>query len=150
LLAREFNYYPEENREIQKKTREKVAKKNKENYSILKLFALSIPCIFLGISLLILSRYAKITSIRQELTQLEKQKVELEKEKMNLVAELERIKSSVKIEEDAITKLGMNYPTEDQIVYITVNVDENTIEPKEELTFVGKLSRILSMVLNFF
>lgn len=150
LLAREFNYRPEETKEIKNKNRTKVIKKQKENYSILKLFALTIPCIFLGISLLILSRYAKITSIRQELTKLEKEKEELEKIKMNLVADLEAIKSSVKIEEDAITKLGMSYPTEDQIVYITVNVDEDTNDPKEKPTLVGKLSKILGIVFNLF
>ena len=106
LLAREFSYYPEETIEVKKKHRKKKERKKKNNNSILKLFALTIPFVLLGISLLILSRYANITSIRQEPTKLEREKVELEKIKMNLIADLEGIKSSAKIEEDAITKLG--------------------------------------------
>ena len=148
LLAREFSYYPEETIEVKKKHRKKPVRKKKNNNSILKLFALIIPFVLLGISLLILSRYANITSIRQELTKLEREKVELEKIKMNLIADLEGIKSSAKIEEDAITKLGMTYPTEDQIVYITVN--HNTIEDEEKITLGGRLSKILSFVSNLF
>src|SRR5690606_11144063 len=115
-----------------------------------KLFALSIPCLFLAISLLILSRYAKITFIRQELTELEREKLELEKVRMNLVADLEGIKTSAKIEEDAITKLGMSYPNENQIVYITVNAIEDIEEAEEKFSLGGKLNKILSIVSNLF
>jgi len=149
LLAREFSYYPEETFEVQEKQREKVVRKKKNN-SVLKLFLLTIPFIILSISLLILSGYAKITTIRQELTELEREKVELEKTKMNLIADLEGIKSSGKIEEDAITKLGMDYPNEDQIVYITVNVNEDPIEQEEKLTLGGRLGKILGIVSNLF
>jgi len=149
LLAREFSYYPEETFEVQEKQRKKVVRKKKNN-SVLKLFLLTIPFIILSISLLILSGYAKITTIRQELTELEREKVELEKTKMNLIADLEGIKSSGKIEEDAITKLGMDYPNEDQIVYITVNVNEDPIEQEEKLTLGGRLGKILGIVSNLF
>lgn len=127
MLARELSYYPENSYEVKRqpnKTRRKVHKKGNDN--ILKYIALIIPIIILSISLLILSRYANITAIRQEITAMEREKVELEKIKMNLVADLEGIKSSARIEEDAINKLGMNYPTEEQIVYVTVG--DNTIE----------------------
>lgn len=149
LLAREFSYYPEETFEVQEKQRKKVVRKKKNN-SVLKLFLLTIPFIILSISLLILSGYAKITTIRQELTELEREKVELEKTKMNLIADLEGIKSSGKIEEDAITKLGMDYPNDDQIVYITVNVNEDPIEQEEKLTLGGRLGKILGIVSNLF
>lgn len=149
MLAREFSYYPEETFEVQEKQRKKVVRKKKNN-SVLKLFLLTIPFIILSISLLILSGYAKITTIRQELTELEREKVELEKTKMNLIADLEGIKSSGKIEEDAITKLGMDYPNEDQIVYITVNVNVDPIEQEEKLTLGGRLGKILGIVSNLF
>lgn len=149
MLAREFSYYPEETFEVQEKQRKKVVRKKKNN-SVLKLFLLTIPFIILSISLLILSGYAKITTIRQELTELEREKVELEKTKMNLIADLEGIKSSGKIEEDAITKLGMDYPNDDQIVYITVNVNEDPIEQEEKLTLGGRLGKILGIVSNLF
>ncbi|NLK43174.1 MAG: hypothetical protein GX300_02130 [Tissierellia bacterium] len=148
MLAREFSYYPEETLEVKKKVRKKAISKKKQNNSLLKLFVLTIPFVILGISLLILSRYANITTIRQELTELEREKVELEKVRMNLIADLEGIKSSAKIEEDAITKLGMNYPTEDQVVYISVNY--NTIENEEKITLGGRFSKILSFVSNLF
>src|SRR5699024_3376059 len=74
-----------------------------------------------AICLLILFRYVDITSVRQDITNLQNEKVELEKTKINLIGDLEGIKSSKKIAEDAIMKLGMNYPNPDQIVYISVN-----------------------------
>jgi len=124
LLARELSYYPEQTYEPKKKirkTKRKVHKKNTDN--IFKYAALIVALVVLAISILILSRYANITAIRQEITQLEREKLELEKVKMNLIADLEGIKSSVKIEEDAINKLGMNYPTEEQIVYVSIGED---------------------------
>jgi len=48
-------------------------------------------------------------------------KIQLQKEKEDLMAELEAIKSLTRIEEEALVKLGMDYPTEDQVVYISVD-----------------------------
>lgn len=147
MLARELSYYPESSYEVKKepkRTTRKVHRKGNDN--ILKYIALIIPIIILSISLLILSRYANITTIRHEITQMEREKIELEKIKMNLAADLEGIKSSARIEEDAINKLGMNYPTEDQIVYITVgeNIIETT-ETAERANLSNKFKSIFSI-----
>ena len=104
--------------------------------------------VILGIALSILFRYANITAVRQEITNLERQKVELEKVKLDLVADLEGIKSSVKIAEDAVTKLGMNYPTEGQIVYVSIN--DNKVEHVEKNSIGKQIRKVFSMVTNLF
>lgn len=144
LVAKsELSYYPIEELERQernvrpkKKTKQKQRRKQNQNQnqnratSFVKLVFLSIPLIILGISLLILVRYANITAVRQDITKLEREQIELEKNKMNLIAELEGIKSSEKIAEDAMLKLGMDYPTEGQIRYISVKDSSNKYENK--------------------
>ena len=127
----ELNYYPEEIYDIpnesnkkSKKTR-KNKKKSKSNVAIKTLFLFS-GLIIMGISLFILFRYANITRTRMELDKLEKQMIKLEKTKLDLVAELEGIKSSQYIVDEATNKLGMSYPKEGQIVYVSVNnTDDN-------------------------
>lgn len=151
LVARELKYYPTEEVDIQKKPKrkpKKVQQKKKRNNSLAKLMILSIPLFFLGIALLILFRYANITAVRQEITKLEREKAELEVLKQDLIGDLEGIKSSTKIAEDAITKLGMNYPDEGQIVYIAVN--QSTIDDLENTNKQSPLKKIFSIVANLF
>lgn len=151
LVAKELSYYPTEALEVKERPRKnikKVQEKKRNNNSFAKLIILSIPIIMVGIALFILFRYANITEVRQDITKLERQKVELEKTKQDLIAELEGIKSSVKIAEDAVIKLGMDYPTEGQIVYISVN--ENKIEQVEEPGIGKQIRKIFSMVTNLF
>jgi len=124
LEARELSYYPAEELEDNKrvrKQRSKSKKIKKRNNSGVKIIFLFLPLMICAICLLILFRYVDITSVRQDITNLQNEKVELEKTKINLIGDLEGIKSSKKIAEDAIMKLGMNYPNPDQIVYISVN-----------------------------
>lgn len=124
LEARELSYYPAEELEDNKrvrKQRSKSKKIKKKNNSGVKIIFLFLPLMICSICLLILFRYVDITSVRQDITNLQNEKVELEKTKTNLIGDLEGIKSSKKIAEDAIMKLGMNYPNPDQIVYISVN-----------------------------
>ncbi len=155
LVAKELSYYPTEALEVKDKPRKntkknirKVQEKKKKNNSLAKLTIMSIPMVILGIALSILFRYANITAVRQEITNLERQKVELEKVKLDLVADLEGIKSSVKIAEDAVTKLGMNYPTEGQIVYVSIN--ENKAEHVEKNSIGKQIRKVFSMVTNLF
>lgn len=136
LVAKsELSYYPIEELEVKERAsrpKKKIQQKQKQRQnratSFAKLVVLFIPMIFLGVSLLILVRYANITSVRQEITKLEKQQVELEKTKMNLIADLEGIKSSEKIADEAMFKLGMNYPTEGQIRYVSVKNSSNNYD----------------------
>lgn len=154
LVAKsELSYYPEEILEVsEKKTKSlknrKVAKKKKNNSNI-KLSFIGIATMFLILSLSILFRYANITKVRSEITQLEREKIELEKTKQDLIAELEGIKSSSRIEEDAIYKLGMDYPSEEQIVYLTINEVSTDIDG-DKVTIVKQLKNIISMVSSLF
>lgn len=154
LVARsELNYYPEpepqleQSKDSRKRKNRKQRRKKRVNSSV-KLVYILIAMIFLGISLFILSRYAEITLMRIEMTKLEKEKIELEKIKTNLIGELEGIKSSSQIAEDARLKLGMGYPTEGQIVYLAVedNIPNNDLEKgnmqgliKKAFNMVGSL-----------
>lgn len=154
LVARsELSYYPMETYEVKRQPNNKAKTgtkdiREKKNNSVPKLAFLTIPMIILGISLFILFGYAKITAVRIDITELENQKVELEKTKLNLIADLEGLKSSSKISKDAVLKLGMDYPTEGQIVYVSVN-DKNIVDI--EKASIGKhLKKVLSMVTNLF
>ena len=154
LVARsELSYYPVEELEVERKQRtpnkkikQKKVKQKKKSNSFAKLLYLFIPMIILSVSLVVLVRYANITAVRVDITKLERQKVELEKVKMNLLADLEGIKSSEKIAQDAIFKLGMNYPTEGQVIYVSV---ENSINDyAEEPTVQNQFKKFFGKVLG--
>lgn len=154
LVARsELSYYPVEAYEVKRQPMKKITNetrniRKKKNSSVPKLVLLTMPIIILGISLFILFGYAKITAVRIDITELEHQKNELEKTRLNLIADLEGLKSSSKISEDAVLKLGMDYPSEGQIVYITVN--DNSTEYVEKASIGKHLKKIFSMVTNLF
>lgn len=151
VAKKEYDYYPEKSR-TEKSRNKKVVKRKKRTKALYRLALMGIAMIGLILSLFILYRYANITKIRLEITELEKQKVELEKEKENLVAELEAIKSSSKIEEDAVVKLGMDYPTEEQIVYLDVDelaLSDNLNEP-DEFTIAQQFKNVFNLVLSLF
>ncbi len=151
VAKKEYNYSPEKVN-TEKSKRKKVVKVKKKNKAIHKLAMMGIAMIGLILSLFILYRYANITKMRLEITELEKQRIELIKEKENLVAELETIKSSSKIEEDAIVMLGMNYPAEDQIVYVDIDELElpDKSDEKERISIVGQFKNIFNLVLSLF
>ncbi|HZK33086.1 MAG TPA: cell division protein FtsL [Tissierellaceae bacterium] len=147
--ARQLSYYPVEELEINRRAKKPIKKSKKikkKNDSGIKILFLFFPVIICSICLLILFRYVNITSVRQEITSLENEVIDLEKDKLNLIGDLEGIKSSKKIAEDASLKLGMDYPTQDQIVYISVN---ETIA-KEKPKYNSRLKRMLSIVGSMF
>lgn len=122
LVAKaEYNYYPEHIEKIQPK---KVLKTRKKTKIINKRMYITIAIISFLTSLFILYGYAKITEARLEITNLEKQVVELQKQKIDLVGNLESLKSTTTISEVAMNNLGMIYPEEDQIVYVSVSETE--------------------------
>lgn len=149
------HYYPEEERikrekERIQKEKEYRKKKIKKQKAKSKFIAIVISIVSLAMCLLILYGYTNITKIRLDITELEKQKVELIKEKESLVAALETVKSSTNIEEEAITKLGMDYPTEEKIVYLDID-DEFPIEEKEgDMKIVAQLKNVLNMIISLF
>lgn len=159
LVAKsELSYYPIEELERQERNvrpKKKIKQKQRKSQNqrqnratgFAKLVVLSIPMIILAISLLILVRYANITAVRQDITKLEREHVELEKTKMNLIAELEGIKSSEKIAQDAMFKLGMDYPTEGQIRYISVkdSSDKYTNKSNSQNQFKKVFTKVASL-----
>lgn len=154
LVAKaELNYYPEEiyqeeYKEINKNKNKKVQKKKNKSYALVKLVCLLIALAILSTSLFILFRYASITKIRMDVTNLERQKVELEKSKLNLLADLDVVKSSLNISEDAMFKLGMSYPKEGQVIYLSL---EDTIDDTiESVSISDKLNNVVSMFSGLF
>lgn len=153
----ELEYYNEDlyqqrNKKIKKDVK---AKQKNRNYKVLyKLFFLGVSLIGLALSLFILYRYANITKMKLEITEMQQQKIQLQKEKEDLMAELEAIKSLTRIEEEALVKLGMDYPTEDQVVYISVDDlplnDEKVSESIEKYDLLGQLKNIVNLVLGLY
>lgn len=143
------NAYTEQ---VEKQEKVSVAEKKKKNEKVAyKLIAMVIAMIGLILSLIVLYRYTTITKIRLDISKLEAQKIELEKERDDLLAELESIKSSAKIEEDAFTKLGMCYPSDDQIVYLDVEEPVLSYETNmDELNLVVKLKNMVNLVISLF
>ncbi len=124
MPARELKYYHEDqlkiNEERKKRIKNSRAAQKKKN-SLVKLVYLLAPIMIAGICMLVLFRYVNITQVREDITNLENEIAELEKNKINLMGDLESLKSSPKIVEQAKNKLGMDYPESKQIVYIKVN-----------------------------
>ncbi len=150
MLARELKHHPEEEVKIdedRKKRIKKAREAQKKKNSILKLFSLFIPIVITGICVSILFRYVNITQVRQEITALEYQKEELEKNKINLIGDLESLKSSPKIAEQAKEKLGMDYPTKDQVVYVNLNEGLNKSETVKKS---NPINLIMSKIGNLF
>lgn len=144
MLARAELNYPIENLQPKRDVKPRIVKKNNNNLNaMIKILFIFTAIIFLVTCLFILTRYANITDTRLELTGLEKHKVELEKQKLNLIGDLENVKSSLTISEDAVNKLGMIYPTEGQIVYISVN--ENALNLAEEFSITDQFRKILNL-----
>lgn len=146
------NYYQEEIDIIIEKEEKVRAKKRKKARSSSKLFAISLAVFGLILCLYILYGYANITNMRLEITELERQKLELQRDREDLIAQLETIKSSTAIEENARIKLGMDYPTEDQLVSLSIEQlgENNEIEAEDKPPLAKQLKNIFNLVLGFF
>lgn len=146
VVARaEYNYYPEE---IQVNKPKQVIKKKKNVRTIDKSMYITMAIIFMLTSLFILFGYAKITAARIEITKLERQKVELTKTKQDLIGELEGIKNTTKISEEATYNLGMIYPKEGQVIYVSIDGKDTVAVAKSGLS--EQLRRVLSIFSSLF
>ena len=145
-------YYPDQIDIEEEKVRRVKSKKKRKSKVVTKASVISIAIIGLILCLYILYGYTRITSMRLGITELEKKRIGLEREREDLIAELEGIKSSSKIEEEAVTKLGMDYPVEDQVVYLDVkDLDaENRNVGTDEIVIIKQLKNIASLVLSLF
>lgn len=160
VAKKELEYFEQEHhknnyRQPKKKRNNKSNKRpqNNKNYKVLyKVLFLVVSFIGLALSLFILYRYANITKMKLEITEIQQQKIQLEKEKEDLLAELEAIKSLTRIEEEAVIKLGMDHPTEEQIVYVSVDEfplnSESNNNSYEEYGLLGQLKNIVNLVLG--
>ena len=145
LARAEYNYYPEE---FQVNTPKEVIKQKKRVRAIDKSMYFIIAIIFMLTSLFILFGYAKITAVRIDITNLERQKVELGKMKQDLIGELEGIKNTTKISEEAMYSLGMIYPKEGQVVYVSIDNNNSAVLAKSSLS--EQLRRVLSIFSSIF
>src|SRR5699024_5539687 len=115
-------------------------------------FLMIVVMMFL-VCMFILYRYSKITHLSYEVSNLEKEVTELNRERNDLSTELDSLKSVAKIEKDAKLQLGMDYPTEDQIVYLNVNEDifnEKNVANNTDFNIVKYFKNVVDMVLKFF
>lgn len=152
LAKAELNYYPEEilekpyiERPRKPNRKRKKRARKKPSINILFKFALLFCVgIIMFTSLFILLRYARITELRMNVTKLEREKIELEKTKSNLIGELEDIKSSLKIAEDAAYKLGMSYPEEGQVVY--VSIEDKDVAVDDNFSILKQFKKVISLL----
>jgi cell division protein FtsL len=144
-------YHTEEIQPQEKQKRRSKPNKKRKSKAASKLSAIGISMIILAVCLFILYGYTNITKIRLEITELEKHKAELMKEKEDLVAELVAVKSSTRIEEEAMVKLGMDYATEEQIVYVDVkDTDLEVEDTTDDIMLVSQFKKIFSLVSSLF
>lgn len=150
----ESHYYEERDKRIKRKEKKNKNNKNKSNG---KLKFLLFATIMLLACLFVLLRYAHITQLRLNVTKLENEKNELEKRKHESITELDRLKSAYRIEEDAKVKLGMNYPTDDQIGYVAIGnktSDKNELnkeaKEKDEIFIVEYFKNMMDNILKKF
>lgn len=154
----QLDYYPEEvlEKEIRKKNREtnrrKALKRRKRLNSLIKFACIFMAIFIMSISLFILRGYADISKVRMEINELQNLKYELEGRKFSLSSQLIEIKSSLKIGEDALYKLGMTHPRKDQIVYLSLDESAYDKNPEiaEDTGFTKKLNKMLSLFSSFF
>ena len=139
-----YNDYPEY---IEKNTNKKKVQK-RHVYAINKRMYVFIAIIILFTSLFILSGYAKITSMRVEITKLENSASDLTKLKKDLAGNLEGLKNTTVISEQARNNLGMIYPEDGQVEYVSINEKVQTDTYK--LTLNDKVKCVLGIFSSLF
>lgn len=93
----------------------------------------------------ILILYSQIAGLDREILKQKAEIDELNKTKITLVGEIKTVKSSEQIAEEAMYKLGMVYPSEDQIVYIDSGEEKNLAD----INYNVFLSPIVSVLRSF-
>jgi len=119
VLAREESIYT--NEQIKKEKQFSVHKKRRKSYMFEKIVVMAVVGVVFVCSMLILTRFTAITEVRYSVDNLEKQIERLETEKTKLRIEVEKVLKSGWIEDEAKTRLQMDYPTAEQVIGINVN-----------------------------
>lgn len=146
----DLNYYQEEIETIMEKEKQRRAKKKKKANSSSKIFAIIFATLGLALCIYVLNGYSKITKLKLEIIELENQRYELERDREDLVAELEAVKNSVKIEESAKINLGMDYPKDEQLVYLSIGEFDENKEVENKIVFTEQFKNIINLVLGVF
>ncbi|NMA49074.1 MAG: hypothetical protein GX947_04810 [Tissierellia bacterium] len=139
-----YNDYPEY---IEKNTNKSKVQK-RHVHAIDKRMYIFIAIIFLFTSLFILSGYAKITSMRVEITKLENSASDLAKLKKDLAGNLEGLKNTTVISEQARNNLGMIYPEDGQVEYVSIN--EQVRADTYKLTLNDRVKSVLGIFSSLF
>ena len=92
---------------------------------VFKLTCFSFATIATVMCFFILRGYSNISEMRMNITNLEKRRNELELTKNSIFSELEEAKGSIKISQEAMYKLSMDYPSKDQVVYLSIGKTDN-------------------------
>lgn len=112
----------------------------------IRLFTLAVVFTMMLLFITSLIGHSNITKTRMEVNKLESYREDLKKTKIDLTAELEGIKSSSKIGDDAMYILGMTYPEDNQIVHINISdeIDMNVAKAQTDVLGIGKLFSYIS------
>lgn len=137
-----------------KKSKKKLAKVNfsnpQKNKKVLNKNRFTCMALILGISMIICGTFAwtfylrtTMSKMDREIQSQEEDLMDLEKTKKDLASKVDGIRSSESIINDARFRLGMNYPEDEQVVYI--DVDEKTEENDvNQNVFLNPIISVLS------
>lgn len=100
--------------------RKRVLKRRRKQKIFFKVSCITAVVAFSVLSIFTLKGYSTISSSRMNVSNLERRRNELEQTKSSMISELEEAKGSVKISEEARYKLSMDYPKDDQVVYLSL------------------------------
>lgn len=142
MLARKKfvdHYFSEEEKIKQAELKKKIEIKKKNRAKRRARFGIiSVAVLSFAVAVTILYGYATITNMKVDISNLESTRVGLENEKEYLEANLEEIKTMADIEDNAMMKLGMDYPKEDQLVYIDIS-EKDTKTKVEDKSLVKSI-----------
>lgn len=147
----ELGSYQEEEIEtiIEEEKRRRKIKRKQENVSS-KILAIILAIIGLALSIYILHGYTNITKMRLEISDLENTRYLLERDRKDLIAELEYIKNTAKIEENARIKLGMDYPNEEQIVYLSIENPKDEMVVENSFSITNQFKNVVNLIIGYF
>lgn len=122
LAEKESVYSYEQIKEKQQpKVKKNRNKKPKKSYKVEKaVLIISLVTIFI-FSVLVLTRFLAITEVKYRVNSLQYQIEDLKLEKEKLKIEVEKVSKSRWVEEEAKAKLDMDYPSQNQMIYINID-----------------------------
>lgn len=124
-----YTYEPEE-MEVHSEKKAKAQKPKRKKKSILgRMYGLTLLFVLVSLSLVAIDEMQSLSTMQDNIKKIQMENSRLEKQVREAQAKLERIKNGKRIEEEAMAKLGMVYPTEQNKVYI--NSKENTVARKK-------------------